>query len=104
MRDRLWLARVEITPEVVHIRVTEFEHGPVFDAELCNPPLHPRALVFVLEGLALWVGTRLSVVICAEEPAHPSLGLGVREDEWPFDNPLLDFTFVDRRPPGEVSA
>ena len=104
MRDRLWLARVEITLEVVRIRVTEFEKGPVLDAELCNPPVHPRALVFVLEGLALWVGTRLSVVICADEPAHPSLGLGVRDDEWPLDNPLLDFAFVDRRPPSEASA
>jgi hypothetical protein len=97
MKDRLWLTRVEISPEFVHIQVTEFEHGRVLDAKFYNPPAHPRALVFVLEGLALWVGRRLSVVICADKPAHPLLGLGVHDDEWPYDNPLLDFAYAERR-------
>ncbi len=97
MRDYPWFARVNISSEVVHIEVSEFEHKKMLDARLYNPPEHPRALIFVLEGLALWVGRKLTVVICADKPAHPMLGIGVHDDEWPYDNPLLDFTYVDRR-------
>ena len=39
-------------------------------------PDHPRALLTMLEGLALWQGAPLGVAISADAPVCDSLGLG----------------------------
>ena len=60
-------------------------------ARFLTQPAHPRALLFMLEGLALWCGQRSSIVIYADKPVHPLLGLGRKGEQWPGDNPLLEF-------------
>ena len=85
---------VEITPNVVRVLVTE-PAGDVLKAELRAYPGHPRALISILEGLALWSGHRLCVAIAAEYPVSHSLGLGFFGDEWPETNALVDFLFIE---------
>jgi len=99
MGSVMWSTSLEIHRDRVDLLVTE-RGREVLYAQLPHSPNHPRALLFLLEGLALWNGERLCVVIYADEPVHPSLGLGRTGDEWPGDNPLLEYLFVERPRPG----
>lgn len=92
-----WDTSLDITPDTIELLVTE-RGKQVLYAQFTAPPIHPRALPFILEGLALWSGKRLCVVIYADKPVHPSLGLGGVGDEWPGDNPLVEYMFVERLP------
>ena len=40
-----------------------WDEEPLLKARLPSLPEHPRALITVLEGLALWAGTRLPVAV-----------------------------------------
>jgi len=56
-------------PRSVQLLVTE--HGDdVLKARLSSAPAHPRALVTVLEGLALWQGATLCVAASVDEGAQ----------------------------------
>jgi hypothetical protein len=94
-RVKSWDTSLDITPESIQLLVTESE-SEVLRAQFCGHPVHPRALPFILEGLALWSGKQLCVVIYAETPVHPLLGLGEGGDQWPRDNPLVEFLHVER--------
>jgi len=85
---------IEITPKVVRLLVTE-PGGDVLKAEFRAYPGHNRALMSVLEGLALWSGHPLCVAIVAEQPVSHSLGLGGFGAEWPETNALVDFAFIE---------
>lgn len=86
---------IEITPKVVRLLVTE-PSGDVLKAEFRAYPGHNRALMSVLEGLALWSGHPLCVAIVAEQPVSHSLGLGsFGGDDWPESNALVDFAFIE---------
>ena len=89
-----WETRLEITPKSIQLMVTD--QGPVvLQARFCGRPAHPRALPFILEGLALWQGKQLCVVISAESAVHPTLGLGEDGDEWPAENALVEYLLVE---------
>jgi hypothetical protein len=91
----IWKTTVEITPRVVRLLVTEAA-GDVLKAEFRAYPDHTRALMFMLEGLALYSGHPLSVAIIAESPVSHSLGLGsFGGEDWPETNALIDFVFVE---------
>jgi hypothetical protein len=79
----------------IELIVTE-QGKEVLYAQFSDLPIHPRALLFILEGMAMWIGMKLYVVIYADSPVHPTLGLGRAGDQWPEDNPLLEFVFVER--------
>ncbi len=92
-----WVAVLEIEADAVSIELSGLE-GVLLRGSLTRDPTNPRALLWILEGLALWVGRLpLCVVICADGPVHPSLGLGVDGDDWPPNSPHLDFMFCERR-------
>ena len=91
---RSWDASLEITPESIQLLVTD-QGREVLRAHFCGRPDHPRALRFILEGLALWRGKQLCVVIFADSPVQPLLGLGEDGDEWPPENPLVEFMHVE---------
>lgn len=69
----LWLS---IEPELLETRLslTVPRLGPTLRARLPTPPLHPRALVHLVEALASWYGQPLCAVIDAdasEVQRHP---------------------------------
>ena len=73
-----WSARLRPRPTTIELRV--FQPGrELLRASLPHPPRHPRALVTVLEGLALWQGGVLRVAACVDSTSEhfglSSLGL-----------------------------
>jgi len=91
----IWKTTLEITPRAVRLLVTE-PAGDVLKAEFRAYPDHTRALMFLLEGLALYSGHPLSVAIIAETPVSHSLGLGrFGAEDWPETSALIDFVFVE---------
>ncbi len=95
-RDKqAWKTMVEITTEEVRLLVTAAD-GDVVKAQFTHYPDHTRALLFILEGLALWSGKKLCVAIHAELPVDHSLGLGgFGGEEWPEESALVEFVFVE---------
>ena len=70
---------VLLKPSPLSTRVlVTIDGDELLKAELPPPSAqtHPRAAPTLLEGLALWLGRPLSVVLCADaEDASPALGL-----------------------------
>jgi len=92
-----WKATLQATPGSIRVLVTGPEGDDLVKAHLPDYPRHPRALLTVLEGLALWSGERLCVAISADVPADHSLGLGSAVGEetlWPTESALLDYAFI----------
>jgi hypothetical protein len=86
---------LEVTAKTIRLLVSE-PAGEILKAEFRTYPNHPRALLWILEGLALWSGERLYVAIHAEHPVDHSLGLGTfGGDEWPEANALIEFVFIE---------
>jgi len=93
-REKDWDTWLEIAPRWV--RLTVIDQGRmVVQARFCGRPVHVRALPLILTGLALWQGKRLCTVIFAESAVHPTLGLGEDGDEWPAENPLVEYMHVE---------
>jgi hypothetical protein len=56
-------------PNDVQLLVTDMGDD-ILKAQLDSRPAHPRALVTLLEGLALWQGEVICVAVSASEGAH----------------------------------
>jgi hypothetical protein len=65
-----WRAAVEPTAGQTKILVTDEDGNEVLKAALSAAPNHPRALLTLLEGLALWAGHPLTAAISVG-PALP---------------------------------
>jgi len=91
-----WRTTVQVLPKrTVRLLVTDAAGNDLVKAQLSDPE-HPRALLTALEGLALWCGEPLGVVICADVPVDHSLGLGAfsdLDDGWPEESALVHFLF-----------
>jgi hypothetical protein len=94
---RPWRATLEITPQTIKVLVTEPEGDEVVQAVFTGYPDHPRALLTLLEGLALWSGAPVCAAISAAHPVSHSLGLGSFGDveHWPEESALVSFQFID---------
>ena len=90
---RPWKVLLEITPTAVRLLVTS-QRGDIVKAQLPVYSDHCRALTLMLEGLALWCGSPLSVVIFAQHPVDLSFGMGPFGGDWPEDSALVHFEFV----------
>jgi hypothetical protein len=64
-----WMVSVRCTHDETRVLVTE-DHGDVLKARLCPEPGHPRALLTLCEGLALWHGLPLCVAVSADDDAR----------------------------------
>ena len=103
-QKRPWKVLLELTPTAVRLLVTD-QQGDIVKAQLAGYPDHCRALMFILEGLALWCGSPLSVVVSANYPVGHSFGLGRFVDEWPEDSALVRFQFVGTdKPAGAIAG
>lgn len=91
-----WSATLEVRPNALKLVVIDAEGNELLKAIFGQAPKHPRALLTLLEGVALWSEEALRCVISAEHPVSHSLGLGVFGDEWPEESALVHFQCVER--------
>ncbi len=85
-------AQLQTTRSEARLLCTSAEWGDVLKARLPLRPSHPRALLTLLEGVALWSGTPLSVVIAAERGSPSWLESGLFGDElWPGESQLVRY-------------
>lgn len=86
-----WKCVLEFKTSETKILVTN-NGDDVLKARICGNSNHPRALLTMLEGLALWQGKPIRCVISAAEPVNRFLGLGAFGDElWPHESALVRF-------------
>ena len=89
-----WTVTLQATPKGVLLLVTS---GGSDLLKACLPPRpgHPRALLTLLEGLALWRGQALPVAISVGIDSAPWAGSGLFGDElFPAESPLVRFHAV----------
>jgi hypothetical protein len=92
---RPWKGAVRVTTCEVRVLVKDPQQGDLLKARL--PPLaqHPRALLTLLEGMALWRGQPLRVAVSAAsaDDGRPCFcGSGLFGDElWPGESPLVRY-------------
>ena len=89
-----WNTTLQAIPGAVRLLVTSAEGDDLVKAHLPGYPNHPRALLSLLEGLALWSGETLCAAISADDSADPSLALGV---SWTPTSALVRFDFTPPR-------
>jgi hypothetical protein len=89
-----WTITARANRETLCLRVRNCLGDELLHARLPLPPDHPRALLALLEGLALWVGEPLCAVISADDAADPSPSLGV---SWTPTSALVRFEFAPPR-------
>jgi len=91
-----WRSTLRVTPKGLLLLVTS-ESGDLVKARLPLAPAHPRALVTLLEGLALWRGRALPIAVSvgANSPAWAGSGL-FGDDLFPAESPLVQFHAVHR--------
>ena len=81
----------------ISLSVKGSDQHQIVRARFTGYPDHPRALLSMLEGLALWNGAVLDVAISADAPVCTSLGLGAFGGErWPTESALVRFGWVSR--------
>jgi hypothetical protein len=100
---RPWIGSVRATPREVKVLVVDPQQGDLLKARLPPAAQHPRALLTLLEGLALWRGRPLRVVVSATSAADGRpcwCGSGLFGDElWPAESPLVHYEVGDRARP-----
>ncbi|HEX4335847.1 MAG TPA: hypothetical protein VH062_08040 [Polyangiaceae bacterium] len=91
----LWSTTLRIGDEDVKLLVTSPEGDDLIKARLPRHPRHPRALLTLLEGVALWSGEPLYAVISAGSQPGDWLGCETWGDDlWPTESPLVHFDFA----------
>lgn len=94
-----WKAKLFFSSAELKILVSDSDGQDLLKAILQKIPSQPRALVSLLEGLALWQGTRLYVVITVDESARDFFGaVFYGHGLWLAESPLLEFDIRCRRP------
>lgn len=86
-----WSAKVRLRLVRLEVTVKDRE-GVLMRASLPPTPAQPRALVTLLEGLALWQGAALHTAVHADERAdwYGLMGLGLGLDSEDRHSPLID--------------
>ena len=89
-----WDLTLRATQGAALLLVTS-EAGDLLKARLPLSPGHPRALLTLLEGLALWRGQALRVAVSAGACSVAWAGSGLFGDElYPAESPLVRFHAV----------
>ena len=92
-----WKCVVRPGPRDVQMLVTEPPKMDVLKARLSPNPLHPRALLTLLEGLALWNGRPLITVVSAASLLDGCLtGTPFGDELWPGESQLVRFESAAR--------
>ncbi len=87
-----WPTRLRSGAKELTLLVTSPHGDDLLKARLPVRPPHPRALLTLLEGVALWSGEPVFAVISAGRHRDDWLGSDVWGDElWPFESQLVQF-------------
>jgi len=90
-----WPTTLRISDRDLMLLVTGPEGDDLVKARLPSRPPHPRALLTLLEGVALWSGEPLYAVISAGEHRDDWLGCEAwGQDLWPAESALVHFDFA----------
>lgn len=95
-----WKAALRVATPELKLWVCTPEIGEILKARLPSAMQHPRALLTLLEGLALWAGKPLDAAFVADGLCRSWFDSGLFGDElWPAPSPLVRFELVppDRR-------
>jgi hypothetical protein len=99
---RSWNTSLRLSPQSFSLLVTDPLGNDLLKARLPPTPLLPRALLTVLEGLALWSGRPIRAVISVPRSCPRTLVSSCfGEDLWPAQSALVEFDFaapIRRRP------
>jgi hypothetical protein len=94
-----WPTTLRIGDNELKLRVTNSQGDNLLKACLPNRPPHPRALLTLLEGVALWSGEPVVAVISASAQRDDWLASDACGDEfWPTESPLVHFDVALRVP------
>lgn len=94
---RSWTGSLRVNAREASLLVEDEEQGDVMKARLPMPPRHPRALLTMLEGVALWRGQPMRVVLTVGDESMSWLGSGLFGDElWPGESQLVHFAVAAR--------
>ena len=88
-----WIAMLRPTAQELRILVRRRGMGDLMLARLPARAAHPRAVLTLLEGLALFRGRPMRAVICVADssPTPYDLGLLFGDELWPGESPLVQF-------------
>lgn len=89
----------------VRLLVTDRASCDLLKARLPQHIHHPRALLTLLEGVALWQGAPLDVAITADASCQSWRGSGLFGNElWPGESQLVRFSVVPRARPKRLAG
>src|SRR5512143_1533431 len=92
---RAWTETLRVTGSETSLLLEDEELGDLLKARLPMPPRHPRALLTLLEGAALWRGQPMRVVLSADDGSAPWFGSSLFGDEvWPGESQLVSFAIA----------
>jgi hypothetical protein len=90
-----WKTTVQRTRRSVRLLMTDAEHSEVLKASLPPIPQHPRALLTLLEALALWVGEPLTAAVSVERSVDLHSANALFGDGFlPLDSALVRFEIL----------
>jgi len=91
-----WTTTIHLSHNAVKTLVTDEEGSDVLRARLPRRCDHPRALLTLLEGMALWSGSPLTAVISAPRSAYAAYDpLLFGGDLCPVDSALVRLDFLE---------
>jgi hypothetical protein len=103
--NRAWTGSLRVTAREASLLITDREQGDLLKARLPMAPRHPRALLTLIEGISLWRGEPMPIVLSATDPSAPWLGSGLFGDElWPGESPLVRFCIAVPGPRRRLSG
>lgn len=94
----LWRPVLSFGAREMRVLVTDCDGSDLLKASLPLPARHPRAMLTLIESLALWSGERIGAVISAADRSDPSTRW--LDETWPDESALVRFEVVaprDRR-------
>jgi hypothetical protein len=100
---RPWKGSVRVMPREVKVLVIDPQEGDLLKARLPLHTQHPRALLTLLEGIALWRGQPLRVMVSAASagdgrPCWSDSGL-FGDELWPAESALVRYEVASRAHP-----
>lgn len=93
-----WRTTIVVSCREVKLLVTDGLGDEVLRARLPARPEHPRALLSLLEGVALWSGSPVTAAISVVGQARSFFDRDLfGGDWWPADSALVRLSYIDRR-------